>query len=105
MLSDLQQVIQIVGSNTEKVFSRLDHVQLAIPRGGETGLENSTLKFLDSRKSQPEELAKRGGAWFRSGDVTLHVGVDERFTPATKAHPAFRCVDYPALLDRLSRSN
>ncbi|MDQ2663403.1 MAG: VOC family protein [Candidatus Eremiobacteraeota bacterium] len=87
------------------MFSRLDHVQLAIPCGGENRAREFYVEVLGFEEvSKPEELAKRGGAWFRSGDVTLHVGVDERFTPATKAHPALRCVDYPALLDRLSRS-
>jgi len=87
------------------VFSRLDHVQLAIPRGGENRAREFYVDVLGFEElPKPEELAKRGGAWFRSGDVTLHVGVDETFTPATKAHPALRCVDYRALLDRLRRS-
>lgn len=46
-------------------------------------------------------LAKRGGAWFRSGHVSLHLGVDEAFTPAKRAHPAIKCVDYQGLLKRL----
>ncbi|MDQ2857343.1 MAG: VOC family protein [Candidatus Eremiobacteraeota bacterium] len=86
-------------------FSRLDHVQLAIPKGGESRARNfyvNVLGFEEIRK--PEELAGRGGAWLQSGSVTLHLGVDEAFTPAKKAHPALRCTDYRELLERLDRS-
>lgn len=50
---------------------------------------------------KPSHLAQRGGVWFRSGGVVVHLGVDPDFHAATKAHPAFRCVDYEALLERL----
>lgn len=51
--------------------------------------------------SKPEELAKRGGCWFESGTVQLHLGVEGDFRPAKKAHPALRCRDYAALVQRL----
>jgi catechol 2,3-dioxygenase-like lactoylglutathione lyase family enzyme len=50
---------------------------------------------------KPEELAKRGGGWFESGSVQLHLGVEADFRPAKKAHPALRCRDYDALILRL----
>lgn len=50
---------------------------------------------------KPSELAKRGGCWFESGGVQVHLGVEEDFRPARKAHPALRCGDYRALLNRL----
>lgn len=50
---------------------------------------------------KPEELAKRGGCWFASGDVQVHVGVEDDFRPARKAHPGLRCADYRGLLARL----
>ncbi len=53
--------------------------------------------------AKPEELAKRGGAWFRSGSVSIHLGVDPKFVPAKKAHPALRSADYEGLLQRLAR--
>jgi catechol 2,3-dioxygenase-like lactoylglutathione lyase family enzyme len=84
------------------MFSRLDHVQLAIPRDGENVARQFYVDALGFDEfPKPEELAKRGGAWFRSGDVFLHLGIDEPFTPAKKAHPALRCADYSALLERL----
>lgn len=50
---------------------------------------------------KPPELAKRGGCWFASGSVQLHLGVESDFRPAKKAHPAVRCHDYEALTSRL----
>jgi catechol 2,3-dioxygenase-like lactoylglutathione lyase family enzyme len=83
-------------------FVRLDHVQLAIPSGGEGVARNFYVDILGFEEMpKPRELAKRGGAWFRSGSVTLHVGVDSDFRPARKAHTAFRCADYVTLLQRL----
>lgn len=42
-----------------------------------------------------------GGCWFASGDVQIHLGVEDGFRPARKAHPGLRCSDYDALLDHL----
>jgi len=50
---------------------------------------------------KPTELAKRGGCWFESDGVQLHLGVESDFRPAKKAHPALRCADYRGLIDRL----
>lgn len=38
---------------------------------------------------KPQHLAKRGGVWFTGGALQLHLGVDQDFQPARKAHPAF----------------
>ena len=51
--------------------------------------------------AKPPELAKRGGCWFASGPVQIHLGVEADFRPAQKAHPALRCRDYVELLARL----
>jgi len=53
---------------------------------------------------KPADLAGRGGAWFRSGPVQLHVGVDPVFIPQRKAHAALRCGDFAALVERLRGS-
>ena len=41
------------------------------------------------RVPKPPHLAVRGGCWFESGDLKVHLGVDADFRSATKAHPAF----------------
>jgi catechol 2,3-dioxygenase-like lactoylglutathione lyase family enzyme len=74
---------------------RLHHVQVACPRGGEDAARRFYADGLGMTEvAKPAELAARGGAWFRSYDATgavgaeVHVGVEDPFTPARKAHPA-----------------
>ncbi len=50
---------------------------------------------------KPEALAARGGCWFRAGSQELHVGVEESFAPAEKAHPSLVVDDLDALRARL----
>jgi len=87
---------------------RLHHVQVACPPGGEDAVRCFYADGLGLREvEKPEALRARGGAWFRSfgddGAVTaeLHVGVEEPFVPARKAHPAFLVDDLDATADRL----
>jgi catechol 2,3-dioxygenase-like lactoylglutathione lyase family enzyme len=77
---------------------RLDHVQLAMPPGREAEAEAFYAGLLGlTRKPKPEPLASRGGCWFESGDVAVHLGVEEDFRPARKAHPALAVRDLAAL--------
>lgn len=67
----------------------LDHVQIAIPSGQEGAARAFYSGVLGlEEEPKPEHLAARGGAWFRSGALSLHLGVDHNFTPSKKAHPA-----------------
>jgi catechol 2,3-dioxygenase-like lactoylglutathione lyase family enzyme len=75
---------------------RLHHVQVCCPPGGEDDARRFYGEGLGlTEVDKPEGLAGRGGAWFRAYDGTgqvtaeLHVGVEEPFAPARKAHPAF----------------
>ena len=75
---------------------RLDHVQLAMPAGGE-GLARA---FYGGALGIPEvpkppELAKRGGCWFERGELKIHLGVEREFHPARKAHPGLQVEDLP----------
>jgi catechol 2,3-dioxygenase-like lactoylglutathione lyase family enzyme len=77
---------------------RLDHVQLAMPPGGEADAEAFYAGLLGlSRLPKPEPMASRGGCWFASGPVAVHLGVEAEFRPARKAHPALAVRDLPAL--------
>jgi|SRR5580693_9105449 catechol 2,3-dioxygenase-like lactoylglutathione lyase family enzyme len=69
----------------------LDHVQVAAPCGCEAEARRfygTLLGLLEVEK--PESLRGRGGVWFRWGAQQLHVGVEDGFAPARKAHPALR---------------
>ena len=78
-------------------------MQVAIPAGGEDearAFYSGVLGFVEIDK--PAELQARGGAWFTIDDIELHVGVDDQFGPARKAHPAFIWDDIEALATQLS---
>jgi catechol 2,3-dioxygenase-like lactoylglutathione lyase family enzyme len=69
----------------------VDHVQVAAPPGCEAAARRfygDLLGLIELPK--PPALAARGGAWFAVGAQQLHVGVEDPFTPARKAHPAIR---------------
>jgi catechol 2,3-dioxygenase-like lactoylglutathione lyase family enzyme len=77
----------------------LDHVQLAMPAGGEPEAEKFYAGLLGFvRIPKPEPMASRGGCWFSSGPVALHLGVDAEFRPAQKAHPALLVHDLAGLV-------
>jgi catechol 2,3-dioxygenase-like lactoylglutathione lyase family enzyme len=77
---------------------RLDHVQLAMPPGGEDRAEEFYAGLLGfERVPKPAPLAARGGCWFVRGATAVHLGVEEDFRPARKAHPAFAVRDLVSL--------
>jgi catechol 2,3-dioxygenase-like lactoylglutathione lyase family enzyme len=80
----------------------LDHVQLAMPPGGEAEADAFYSGLLGlSVVPKPEVLAARGGRWFSRGAVQVHLGVEEDFRPARKAHPALRVTGFDALVVEL----
>lgn len=81
---------------------RLHHVQVACPRGGEAAARRFWAAGLGMAEvAKPEPLAGRGGCWFRAGTAEVHVGVEEPFAPARKAHPALVVADLDAVAARL----
>jgi len=86
----------------------LHHVQVACPTGGEDGSRRFYADGLGLVEvDKPAALVARGGCWFRSYDdqggvaAELHVGVEDPFAPARKAHPAFVVDDLDEVADRL----
>ena len=80
----------------------IDHIQVAMPAGGEDAARAfyaGLLGFAEIPK--PASLAGRGGVWFSAGAAHLHLGVEQTFHPARKAHPAFLTDDLTALVARL----
>ena len=91
---------------------RLHHVQVACARGS----EDTARRFYGAglgltEVEKPEDLKPKGGVWFRHYDeagavsAEIHIGVDDPFSPALKAHPAFQFADIAeleAVAERLS---
>lgn len=70
-------------------FERLHHVLLAIPADGEEECRRFWGGILGMTElDKPPALAARGGCWFRGGGLEVHLGVEQDFAPARKAHPA-----------------
>ena len=81
---------------------RVDHVQLAMPPGGEALARTFFGDLLGIPEvPKPPELAKRGGCWFERDGLKIHLGVEKDFRPARKAHPALEVRDLPRLIERL----
>ncbi|WP_426497868.1 VOC family protein [Streptomyces sp. D54] len=83
-------------------LAAVDHVQLAAPPGTEDALRAFYADALGMTEiPKPPVLAVRGGCWFASGPVQLHLGVEEDFHPAKKAHPGLRVTGIEAYAARL----
>jgi catechol 2,3-dioxygenase-like lactoylglutathione lyase family enzyme len=76
----------------------IHHIQLAMPRGEEQKARAFYVGVLGFHEiPKPPELLERGGAWFRSHSVDLHLGIEMDFQPAKKAHPAFLVDDLKSI--------
>ena len=82
----------------------LDHLQLAIPAGGEDKARSFYGDLLGMDEVPKPSNLSRTGCWFERGSVSLHVGVDPDFVPASKAHPAFLVDDLAQLRAQLDRA-
>lgn len=82
----------------------LDHVQLAIPEGGEHQTRAFFIDLLGMREVPKPANLSPSGCWLEGGSVRLHIGVDPQFRPAKKAHPAFLVDDLAQAEQRLRAS-
>jgi catechol 2,3-dioxygenase-like lactoylglutathione lyase family enzyme len=81
----------------------LDHVQLAIPPGGDDAARKfygEVLGFVEVPK--PERMRARGGMWFQVGPIQIHLGLEEGMRPSAKVHPALIVDDLDAYCARLA---
>ena len=85
------------------MITAVDHVQLAAPPGSEDRLRAYYVDVLGMTEiPKPPVLAARGGCWFQAGAVQLHVGIEEDFRPAKKAHPGLRVTGIEGYAARLA---
>ncbi|PAV29736.1 glyoxalase [Virgibacillus profundi] len=87
-------------------YELIDHVQLAAPKNG----EDQARKFYDAllgfkEIEKPDSLRKNGGVWFQAGSVHIHIGIEDPFCPAKKAHPAIRVKNIEAMKKYLKEKN
>jgi catechol 2,3-dioxygenase-like lactoylglutathione lyase family enzyme len=83
----------------------IDHVQLAMPAGGEAAARSFYGDVLGLPETpKPPHLAKRGGCWFERGALKIHLGVETDFRPARKAHPGLLVSGLDALKARLAQA-
>lgn len=84
------------------MLAAVDHVQLGAPPGSEGRLRAFYVHALGMTEiPKPPALEARGGCWFRSGPVQLHLGIEQDFRPSKKAHPGLRVTGIDALAARL----
>jgi catechol 2,3-dioxygenase-like lactoylglutathione lyase family enzyme len=87
------------------IFKSIDHVQLAAPKGSETIARKFFGEILGFHEvEKPEPLRKKGGVWFEFGNYQIHIGIEEPFAPAKKAHPAFEVENLDALKMHLNQN-
>jgi catechol 2,3-dioxygenase-like lactoylglutathione lyase family enzyme len=83
----------------------IHHVQLSAPAGSEPAARafwGDLLGLLEIKK--PPALASRGGCWFRGHGIEVHVGIEDSFVPARRAHPGFQVDGLEAWAQRLERT-
>jgi catechol 2,3-dioxygenase-like lactoylglutathione lyase family enzyme len=82
----------------------LDHVQIAMPRGQEAQARRFYGDLLGLPEiPKPANLRRRGGAWFACGALQVHLGVEDSFLPAKKAHAAFIVDDLSGIATALKQ--
>lgn len=83
-------------------FKGIDHIQLAAPEGSEEQARVFFGEILGLKEiPKPENLRKRGGCWFQCGNQEIHIGIQEGFVPAKKAHPGLVVENLAALRESL----
>jgi catechol 2,3-dioxygenase-like lactoylglutathione lyase family enzyme len=84
---------------------QLHHVQLAIPPGDERRCDEFYVTLLGFHEvEKPPIQAARGGRWYQRDEVALHLGVEEAFRPARKAHPALSVDNFDELVASLTNA-
>lgn len=79
----------------------IDHVQIAMPVGAEEVARRFFVGVFGMvEMPKPPSMAARGGCWFESGGVRIHVGGEADFRPNRKAHPALLVHDLVGFVER-----
>lgn len=89
-----------------KFLTGIDHIQIAAPPGSEDAARKFYGELLGMEEiPKPENLKGRGGCWFLCGSQEVHIGMQQDFTPAKKAHPGFTVQALEQLKSRLQEAD
>jgi catechol 2,3-dioxygenase-like lactoylglutathione lyase family enzyme len=80
----------------------LDHVQLAMPFGGDAVARHFYVGILGLTEVEvPPQLAPIGAIWFEAKGTVVHCSPELQFKPPEKAHPGFVVADLSAMEEKL----
>jgi len=83
----------------------IDHIQIAAPPGSEDAARLFYGELLGMGEiPKPENLKGRGGCWFICGSQEVHIGMQQDFMAAKKAHPGFTVNALEQLKSRLEEA-
>ena len=83
----------------------IDHVQLAMPAGEEEQARRFYRDVLGvPERPKPADMASRGGCWFETDLVKIHLGVEKDFRAAVRAHPGLLVNDLQAIVERCRKA-
>jgi catechol 2,3-dioxygenase-like lactoylglutathione lyase family enzyme len=86
------------------LIQKIHHVQIAAPPGSEEDARTFFAGILGLKEiPKPANLAARGGVWFKGDGLEIHVGIDQDFRPARKAHMALQTDDLATLRRHLEQ--
>ncbi|WP_203248368.1 VOC family protein [Sporosarcina beigongshangi] len=89
-----------------KFLTGIDHIQIAAPPGSEETARQFYGELLGMEEiPKPEILQALGGCWFICGSQEVHIGIQNDFIPAKKAHPAFTVNALEQLKSRLQQAD
>ncbi|MFK7800076.1 MAG: VOC family protein [Anaerolineae bacterium] len=84
---------------------KFNHIGITAPVGAEDQARSfycDILGFVEIEK--PDSLKPNGGLWLQTGNLPLHIGVENRPEwGKTKRHPAFETADLEKLRDHLQK--
>lgn len=82
---------------------RLSHIKVTMPKGGEEIARSFYAGLLGLREvPKPETIRHRGGVWFETGGLDVHVSVEEqRNGPDALRHFGLECADVAGLRAKL----
>ena len=88
------------------MIETLHHIQLAMPPNKEDQARDFYIEVLGFEETdKPATLQDRGGVWFKCSGIEVHLGIEDPFVPARKAHPAFRVASLDQTVRHLQLRN